>query len=96
MPATEEATFSAVVSNTGNLVSVEEQLVLTFSGGAEPIEVTALVAPLEPGAQTTVAFEPISVAPGGTYEVMVEISVADIDASFEDNIIQVTFRVNTE
>lgn len=96
MPATEEATFSAVVSNTGNLVSVEEQLVLTFSGGAEPIEMTALVAPLEPGAQTTVAFEAIPVAPGGTYEVMVEISVSDIDASFEDNIIQVTFRVNTE
>jgi hypothetical protein len=96
MPATEEATFSAVVSNTGNLVSVEEQIVLTFSGAAEPVEITALVPPLEPGAQTTVVFEPIPVGPGETYEVRVEIIVSDIDASFEDNIIQVTFRVNTE
>lgn len=96
MPATEEATFSVVVSNTGNLVSVEEQIVLTFSGAAEPLEVTAVVPPLEPGAQTTVDFEPIAVVPGETYEVMVEIIVSDLDASFEDNIIQVTFRVNTE
>ena len=96
MPATEEATFSAVVSNTGNLVSVEEQIVLTFSGSGEPVEITALVPPLEPGAQTTVAFEPIPVVPGETYEVVVEIIVSDIDANFEDNIIQVTFRVNTE
>lgn len=96
MPATEEATFSAVVSNTGNLVSADEQIVLTFTGAADPIEIAAVVPPLEPGAQTTVAFEPISVVPGQTYEVMVEIIVSDIDASFEDNIIQVTFRVNTE
>ncbi len=96
MPATEAATFSVVVSNTGNLVSVEEQIVLTFAGGADPVEISALVPQLEPGAQTTVAFDPIPVVPGETYEVMVEVIVSDIDASFEDNIIQVTFRVNTE
>ncbi len=96
MPATEEATFSAVVSNTGNLGSVEEQIVLTFSGAAEPVEITDMVPPLEPGAQTTVTFEAIPLVPGETYEVRVEIVVSDIDANFEDNIIQVTFRVNTE
>lgn len=96
MPATEAATFSVVVSNIGNLASVEEQLVLTFSGAGEPVEQTALVPPLAPGAQTTVDFEPIPVVPGETYEVVAEIFVSDIDSSFEDNLIQVTFRVNPE
>jgi hypothetical protein len=94
MPATEEAIFSAVVSNTGNLVSVEEQLNFTFAGAGDPIELTVVVPPLAAGAQTTIEFEPISVVPGETYEVRVEIVVSDVDASFEDNLIEVTFRVN--
>lgn len=96
MPATDEATFSVVMSNTGNLASVEEQLNLTFASAGEPIELTAMVPPLAAGAQTTIAFESIPVTPGETYLVRVEILVTDIDASFEDNLIEVTFRVNSE
>ena len=96
MPATEEATFSVVVSNTGNLVSLEEQLNLTFASAGEPIELTAVVPPLAAGAQTTIEFEPIPVISGETYKVRAEIVVTDIDASFEDNVIEVTFRVNSE
>jgi hypothetical protein len=96
MPATEEAVFSVVMSNTGNLVSVEEQVNLTFASGGEPIELSAVVPPLAAGAQTTITFEPIPVVPGETYEVTVEVVVTDIDANFEDNVIVVTFRVNNE
>ncbi|REK17719.1 MAG: hypothetical protein DWQ40_09005, partial [Actinobacteria bacterium] len=60
------------------------------------IELTATIPPLQPGAQTTVAFEPLPISPGETYEVAAEILVSDIDSNFEDNRIQVLFRVNPE
>lgn len=96
MPATDEVAFSVVISNLGNLTSAEEQLVLTFTDAEGSIELTATIPPLQPGAQTTVAFEPLPISPGETYEVAAEILVSDIDSNFEDNRIQVLFRVNPE
>lgn len=96
MPATEEVVFSVVVSNTGNLTSIEELLVLRLTGADEPVELSAPIPPLEPGAQTTISFDPIPVSPGETYEVAAEVIVTDIDSNFEDNLVQVVFRVNSE
>lgn len=96
MPATTEAVFSVVVSNVGNLVSPEETLDLTLTGAGEPIVLSSPIPPLEAGEQTTIEFEPLVVEPGETYEVIAEILVSDIDANFEDNVIQVVFTVNPE
>lgn len=96
MPATEEAVFSVVISNLGNLVSVEEQVVLTLTGIDEPSTMTLPVEALAPGAQTTLVFDPLPITPGETYEVAAEIQVTDIDADFEDNVIRVVFLVNPE
>ena len=96
MPATTEAVFSVVVSNVGNLVSPEETLDLTLTGAGEPIVLSSPIPPLEAGEQTTIEFEPLVVEPGETYEVIAEILDSDIDANFEDNVIQVVFTVNPE
>ncbi|MDH3189225.1 MAG: hypothetical protein OEM39_01080, partial [Acidimicrobiia bacterium] len=82
MPATEAATFSVIISNVGNLRSMPEQLTLTLTGTGEPVIMTATIDPLDPLAQTTVAFESIPVLSGELYEVTAMINVQDIDFSF--------------
>lgn len=98
MPATDVATFSVIISNVGNLLSSEEQLVLSLTavGGGEPITLSAPIPQLEPGAQTTVSFDPMPVEPGEAYEVAAVINVVNPDANIEDNERRVEFRVNTE
>jgi hypothetical protein len=96
MPATDEATFSVIISNTGNIISQPEELVLTLTGVAEPVTLTAIVDPLAPLAQTTIQFDPIPVVSGELYEVVAAINVTDIDSSFEDNEVRVVFQVNSE
>lgn len=96
MPATDSALFSVIVSNLGNVMSSEEQLTLTLAGAADPIVMTAVVPSLQPGAQTTLEFEAMPVSPGELYEISAVVTVTDIDSSFEDNEIHVTFQVNSE
>lgn len=98
VPATDVVTFSVIVTNVGNLISREEELMITLIsvGGGEPIALTAPIPQLEPGGQTTVAFDPMPVEPDGSYEVAAVINVTDVDTSFEDNEIRVEFRVNSE
>jgi hypothetical protein len=94
VPATDTMVFSVVISNTGNVVSFPEQLSLTLTGGAEPIDLIAELGPLQSDEQTTVSFEPVPVEPGLAYEVTAELVVTGTDSSFEDNQITVVFRVN--
>lgn len=96
MPATEAATFSVIVSNTGNIASQPEELVLTLTGTSDPVTMTATIDPLAPLAQTTISFAPIPVVSGELYEVVAMINVRDIDSSFEDNELRVVFQVNSE
>lgn len=99
MPATETARFSVIISNVGNLVSQEEQVVLTLTAvdeGGDPITMALQVAPLEPGDQTTLEFDPMPVSPGQAYEIAAVINVQQPDSNIEDNEIRVGFRVNTE
>jgi hypothetical protein len=98
VPATDVITFSVIITNVGNLTSPPEQvgLTLTAVGGGEPITLALPVPPLDPGAQTTVTFDPMPVEPGESYEAAAVIIVSGADTSFEDNEISVEFRVNTE
>lgn len=98
VPATDVITFSVIVTNAGNLISQEEELMITLTAvaGGEPIVLTAPIPQLEPGAQTTVAFDPMPVDPGGSYQVATVINVSDVDMSLVDNEITVEFRVNSE
>jgi hypothetical protein len=96
MPATETATFSVIVSNLGNIVSMPEELVLTLAGSGEPVSFARTIDPLEPLAQTTIEFDPIAVVSGEVYEVAVVINVRNVDSSFEDNELRVVFQVNSE
>lgn len=96
MPATDTALFSVVVSNLGNVISSAEELTLTLVGANEPAVMTAPVPPLQPGGQTTIAFDAVPVSSGELYEISAVITVQDIDSSFEDNEIHVTFQVNSE
>lgn len=96
MPATEVVVFSVVVSNAGNLLSTEEQLTLTLEGPGEPQVLVLPIPPLEPGAQTTIEFGPMTVTPDELYEVTAEINVLGADTDFEDNVLQVVFLVNSE
>lgn len=96
MPTTDQVVFSVVVSNVGNLISEEEPIVLTLTGASDPVELTMTIPPLNPGAQTTVEFEPIPVTADELYEVTAEIKVVGLDTDFEDNVLQVMFLVNSE
>jgi hypothetical protein len=96
MPSTDQVIFSVVVSNVGNLISGEEPIVLTLTGASEPVELTMMIPPLNPGAQITIEFESIPVASGELYEVIAELRVVGPDTDLVDNVLQVTFMVNSE
>jgi hypothetical protein len=96
MPSTDQVIFSVVVSNVGNLISGEEPIVLTLIGASEPVELTMMIPPLNPGAQITIEFESIPVASGELYEVIAELRVVGPDTDLVDNVLQVTFMVNSE
>ncbi|HEY5891233.1 MAG TPA: hypothetical protein VIW94_11105 [Acidimicrobiia bacterium] len=96
MPATESVVFSVVVTNVGNLISEEEPITLTLVGPGDPVELSSTIPPLEPGAQTTIIFEALPVTPDELYEVTAEVKVVGVDIDFEDNFLEVMFRVNSE
>lgn len=94
IPATDTVVFSVVVTNSGNVASAEEHLVLTLIGGPEEVVVTEVVPPLQATEQTTIVFNPFPVEVGLVYEVDAELELTGIDSSFEDNAISVVFTVN--
>lgn len=96
MPATDQTTFSVVISNVGNLRSEEEQMTLTLSGPGDPVSVSQPIPALDPGGQTTIVYEPLGLTPGELYEVLAEILVVGPDTNLEDNLLQVVFMVNNE
>lgn len=93
VPATESIVFTVVVTNSGNVASGPERLVLTVTGGSEDVMSSVAVDPLEPNAQTAIIFDPVAVQPGGLYEVRASLEMTGIDADFEDNDLSVVFKV---
>jgi hypothetical protein len=96
VPATELLSFSVVVNNAGNIASEPEPIELRLAGESEPVVVSEMIPPLEPGQQTAVRFLEIPVTPGALYEVAASLTVAANDTNLEDNAITVLFEVNDE
>ncbi len=94
VPATETMVFTVVVTNAGNVLSEEEMLTLTITGGEVPLEMTADVAPLQPGRQTSITFDAVPVAGGLVYEATAALLVTNPDATLDDNQRSVIFLVN--
>ncbi len=96
IPATESIVFFVVVTNSGNVANNPERLILTLTGGPEQVRSQVDVPSLQPNQQTTVVFEPLTVAPGGIYEVDVTLVVTGGDTKLDDNQIVVEFAVNEQ
>jgi hypothetical protein len=82
------------MTNTGNIASTPQPLLLTLVGGPEPVSLTQEVPTLQPGRQITLLFEPLAVVPGGIYEVSAEIETIAEDLVIDDNRIRIQFTVN--
>lgn len=94
VPNTTSIIFSVVVTNSGNVPSIEESLALMVTGGAEPFTREVPVESLAPGEQITIVFDPVPVEGGGVYEVTAALIISGSDGDFDDNEIVVIFRVN--
>ncbi len=96
IPATNSVVFSVVINNKGNVASVVDQLVITLTGGSEPVRQQISIDPLEPGQQVTIVAEAVDVVPGGVYEVAAALAISENDSDFSDNMISVQFTINDE
>lgn len=94
VPATQSLSFSVVVTNTGNVVSIPETVVLTLVGGPEQESRQSEIQPLQPGSQVTVRFDDLPVDPGTVYQVAAAVTVTGDDSDLDDNEIRVQFEVN--
>lgn len=99
IPATESVTFSAVITNTGNIASEPETVEATLVGADDPTADPPPFAqmellPLAPGGQTTVEFPPVEVQADTLYEVRVTLELTNPDADLTDNEVRVQFTVN--
>ncbi len=94
LPATEQVTFSVVITNSGNVISFPETLRLTLTGGPEIVVLTTDVEPLDPGRLRAIQFEPVDVETGLVYEVSAVLEVTNTDTNLGDNEISVVFVVN--
>ena len=96
LPATEQVSFSVVITNVGNVASEPERLDLTVGGPSDPVALTDTVPALEPGEQTAVQFVDIPVVEGGVYEVAASLPDLTNDIDLEDNTLSVMFAVNED
>ena len=94
VPATDSISFSVVVTNIGNVVSIPETVVLTLVGGPEEVRLQSEIRPLQPASQITVRFDELQVEPGSIYQVSAAVVVTGDDTNLEDNEIRVQFEVN--
>lgn len=96
LPATESVVFSVVITNAGNVVSATDNLVVTLTGGPEPVRMQVDLDPLEPDQQITMIMDPAPVEPGGVYELVAALAISENDSNFEDNSITIVFMVNAD
>jgi hypothetical protein len=96
IPATEQVTFSAVITNVGNVESTPETLDMLITGeDREPLRVQAEVPILAPDGQATVSFDPVAIAPDLLHQVVMELVINGIDTDLTDNRIAIQFTVNS-
>jgi hypothetical protein len=96
VPATETITLSVVIANSGNGRAGPQtvEVVLTNPDGEQQIEVA--VPALEAGDETAVTTEELQVSPGTEYQAVVRLLLSEPEVNVDDNVINLTFRVNDE
>lgn len=98
VPNTESITFTAVITNAGNIASGTESVQITVQtteeGEVEPVAAVAEVPPLQPKGQTTVEFTAVEVIPDVLYRISVELILTAPDFDPTDNLLEVEFTVN--
>jgi hypothetical protein len=94
VPTTDTITFTAVITNAGNIASEVESVQMRLEGGADTVAAVAEVPSLEPNGQTTVAFPEAQVVPDNPYKVTVELILTNPDSDPTDNLLDVEFHVN--
>ncbi|MGQ0848045.1 MAG: hypothetical protein ACT4OP_02815 [Actinomycetota bacterium] len=92
--ATEILTVKVVVANRGNTLAPAQALVLGISGPEGEQTLNAEVPGLDAGAQTTVVFESIPVAPGFNYRLGVVLQLSAADGNSRNDGIALEFFVN--
>lgn len=93
--AAESLVVRVVVTNGGNALSEPTVLVVEVIGGDGSAQEASLDVPsLDPGAKTTVTFDPLSVTPGRSYSLVVRLALAPGESETADNSRTLLFRVN--
>lgn len=93
--AAESLVVRVVVTNRGNALSEPTVLAVEVIGGDGSAQEASLDVPaLEPGAKTTVTFDPLSVTPGRSYSLVVRLALAPGESETADNSRTLLFRVN--
>ena len=96
VPFSEGFVVQAVVANEGN--AIEEQIEVTLEliasdGGGDSVVLTDTVESLAPGEASTLAFDSLSLRPGGLYELIVSTSVPE-DIEIANDAWQMVFYRN--
>ncbi|HEX6299776.1 MAG TPA: hypothetical protein VF148_04865 [Acidimicrobiia bacterium] len=97
VPNTESITFTAVITNAGNIASETESVQMTVGtveGEAEPVAAVAEVPPLQPNGQTTIEFSAVEAVPEILYTISVELILTHPDSDPTDNLLEIEFTVN--
>ena len=98
MPYVPELVVTAVVTNQGNVIHEEIEVLITLQrDGVDegPISETRLIPALDPGSSQTEEFAQLPLVPGALYTIVITAEVQD-DADFDNNQWQLLFATNTE
>lgn len=95
VPATDSLVVKAVVSNDGNTITQPIELVLLLLKGAEQVaELRVTVDPVPPGEQSTAVFEAITVEPGASYGLVIDLPLTEGEERADNNRRVIDFSIN--
>ena len=93
--ATDSVDLMVVVANVGNIEAEPGALTLTLtSDGSEPMVATQEVGAMQAGSNTSIIFAGLSVAPGSSYQIELELTPGGPDVFVDDNVHSTGFTVN--
>jgi hypothetical protein len=95
LDATEQLVVRVVVTNAGNALSEPSAVSVELAGGDGSAQSSTTDVPaLAAGAKTTVTFDPLTVTPGRSYSLVVQLALAPGEGETADNSRTLLFRVN--
>ncbi len=98
MPYVPEMTVTAIVTNQGNVIHEEIEILIELRRDGvdeEPLSEVRLIPSLDPGSSISEEFANLPLVPGALYTVTVSAEVQD-DADFDNNLWQLLFATNPE